>query len=496
MPRTTRPHRRRVVMAAVAVCVVITALAASAGTAVAEGTPHGSHRTLGPSFGMHHGPTLKGTVAADPAPSSTAFTLDAPGCATPVTVTLTGSTTFAAPPTGVTPTGVSSGERVVVSLEPGASGVVARSVTILLAQISGVVADAGPSALVVVDGQGFHRTIDVSSATVYRPTQTPVVPPAVGQWVDAFGDIDADHVTLDAVVVRSRTVSAHPVALSPGTHGPIVGVVAAAPAPGPTGFTLTEGDGTTQAVATTTSTSYVDNGIGSTSGVAAGEHVAVFRTTGSVPLTARKVVIFLDQLDGTIVSTGTSSLVLADHEGFWRTIDVAGSTTALPSGTVLGTLAAGDHVVAYGTVDADTVSLDALVVRVFTWPPASSADQQAWQRAPSTCPSNFVTPAVAGDDPAPPTSWTRGAPNATAVLHPAVSGTTADAHGHGSGGSQPGTAFDPSGGAPSGGHGWGRTTAVQAPGSAAGQGARAAPAHPGPAVEVTGRDALGVHPLV
>ncbi len=417
--------------------LVIAMVAGSTGIAAAQGTGHGpGHFTFSSSSssssnaaskwgpgnqprhsgglrGFGHGPTVKGTVSGTP--SSTSFTLNIPGCSTAQTITTSSTTTYFAPGTGVTQTGLSAGEHVIVTLISG-STLTAKSVTILFTQVSGVVSSTSP--FVVTDGQGFEHTIDVSSATTYTPSGATI---SLGENITAYGVIASDNVTLDALVIRVRPAS------SGGPTGPfgnghiVVGVVAAGTTT-PT-FTVDETGGTTQTITVNGSTKYFETGTTTPpAGVAAGEHVAVSLVSGSSPATASRVVIFLNQLDGTVISTGTTSFVIADHQGFYRTINVGAGTVYSPSTATLSTLT-GKHVAAFGSVDADGVSLDAQFVDVFTFPAFNSSNWELWQKTSYTCP--VVTSSSTSSNPSPtwPPKSFPGSSTGSSTNHVIVTGT-------------------------------------------------------------------------
>jgi len=414
--------QRTVVGGAAAAALVAVMVAGSTGVAAAQGHGRGQDHGRGahpsPPRGFAFGHVLKGVVAADPAPTSTGFTLDAVGCSTPLGLALTSSTTFDELGTDNTPTGVGAGDRVVVTVDPGASSLTAESVTILVAHVSGAVASIGAGSVVVTDGQGFDRTVDVSGATAFTPGGTALSTLVVGQGVDASGPVDADNVSLDALSVHVRPATAPESAAASARHAErgalVVGVVATTPPPTAGGFTVDVAGGTALAVSATPPTTYVETGATTPpTGVVSGEHVAVLLTGDPTARTAKRVVIFLNQLDGTVVSVASSSVVIADHQGFWRSVDVSGATAYGPSGTSLGSLAAGDHVAAFGTVDVDGVSLDALFVHRFTTPAPDSDSAHLWKTTPSTCPASAGSSTAAGIDAVPPGDGSTAPPPAT-----------------------------------------------------------------------------------
>ncbi len=382
----------------------------STGSGPLSGAGHDRQGTGGHGHGQGHG--VRGTVAADPAPSAAGFTLEVPGCSTPQVIAVTSSTTFSEPGVSGGPTGVLPGEHVIVELDPSTSGLTADSVTIVLTRVSGAVASVGSTSFVVTDRQGFDHNIDVSGTTAYSPSGTTLVTLAVGQGVDAFGPVDADHVSLDAVFVHVRPATSREAWQEARRHGHgdhlVIGVVASSPAPSSSGFTADEPDDTTQAIVTDSSTQYVEPGRPTApTRVAAGERVAVDLVRGTTPATAAKVFILPKQRSGTIVSIGTTSFVIKVRPGFHQTVYVTGTTAYSPSGTSFGSLAVGEHVVAFGSVDVDGSSLDAQFVDVFTAPALGSGDQRAWQGAGSGCPVVPSTEQGSADVPGFPSSGSR-----------------------------------------------------------------------------------------
>lgn len=397
------PVTARASKALAAACVLSLGAAGGAGIAAAEGAPHHPGPVaFGAPAGVRHGWLLQGVVVADPAPSATQFSVQVPGCSSPVTIAVTGATRIVEPGVPGALTSVPPGAPVVVSLLRGAPTPTARTVTVLLEHLAGVVQSVSSSSFVLVDGQGFDRTVDVTGATTYLPSGT-TLGALTGMRVDAVGTPDANGTALDAVVVRARPATT---TITTDRFPKVVaGIVSAAPAPTATGFTVTAQGGTPVAITTRPSTHLVDAGLPvRPSAVIPGEHVVVFLaapvTSGSG--TARTVVVILDRLDGRVVSSAGSSFVLADAQGFDRTVDVSAGTAYLPTGASFGSLAEGRQVSAYGTVDPDQVSLDAQAVvahsghvrltaaggppgpRCFTTPPPTTVPSSTTTVAPTT----------------------------------------------------------------------------------------------------------------
>jgi hypothetical protein len=80
-------------------------------------------------------------------------------------------------------------------------------------RLVGSVKSTAAGQIVIVDWQGFSRTIKVTSSTVYKNSLTASV--AAGTKIEAIGSVDADGTSLDATVV-AKFVTGH----IPSSHGP------------------------------------------------------------------------------------------------------------------------------------------------------------------------------------------------------------------------------------------------------------------------------------
>jgi hypothetical protein len=83
--------------------------------------------------------------------------------------------------------------------------------------LAGTVKSTASSVILILDRQGFTRTVKVSSATSYKNGLTAA--PAVGTKIVAIGKVDADGTSLDAVVVSK--FSPHGIGHGPGRFGPV-----------------------------------------------------------------------------------------------------------------------------------------------------------------------------------------------------------------------------------------------------------------------------------
>ena len=79
----------------------------------------------------------------------------------------------------------------------------AAEIDIILPVISGQIMSVATNQFVIQDGQGFWRTVNTSTSTLYSSGGTPVASAAIvtGANVVAFGAVDVNHTDLDAASV-------------------------------------------------------------------------------------------------------------------------------------------------------------------------------------------------------------------------------------------------------------------------------------------------------
>ena len=134
--------------------------------------------------------------------------------------------------------------------------------------------------------------------------------------------------------------------------------------------------------------------------------------------------VHVPHLDGEVSAVNTGSVLITDHEGFTRTINVSDATTygdgiALP-------IEVGEHIHAEGSVAADGTSLDATAISLAPEPPAPGTGGPAGgpgAGGPPAPPADGSAPALPeppadGGAPTPPTDGSAPTP-------PAVGSTTA-----------------------------------------------------------------------
>lgn len=121
------------------------------------------------------------------------------------TAALNASTTYTRDGTTATESDLTLGEHVDVRLvNPSATPAVAESVDIHSPHLGGTVLSDNGSTIVVIDGDGFHRTIRTNGSTTYTKSGSSATSAAVttGQHLDAVGSIDPDGTDLDATRVN------------------------------------------------------------------------------------------------------------------------------------------------------------------------------------------------------------------------------------------------------------------------------------------------------
>lgn len=160
--------------------------------------PGGKHRGF-PGFRVGGLLGAGGTVGSVTAGG---FTVKGPGAT--YTYTTSSSTVYREASVPVSRSELAAGERVLVrAASASGSSRAASEVEIVLPAVTGKVVSISGSQVVVQDGQGFWRTVDVSSSTVYGQAGKKAAASALktGEYVVAAGRIAADHTTLDASAV-------------------------------------------------------------------------------------------------------------------------------------------------------------------------------------------------------------------------------------------------------------------------------------------------------
>jgi hypothetical protein len=139
------------------------------------------------------------------------------------------------------------------------------------------------------------------------------------------------------------------------------------------GFTVKTRDGSSVTFTTSSSTVYREGPIAvGRSALAVGEHVLVGTTRPgassgtSTSHAAQFVMLIVPEVGGKVVSVSGTTVVVQDGEGFWRTVQLSGSTVYQSAGTAstAGAVKAGVYIVAGGTIASDHTTLDASAVEI------------------------------------------------------------------------------------------------------------------------------------
>jgi hypothetical protein len=255
-PRPSRGPRRAAVAAAA--CVVVAggaiavagttggtpaaatsaAAAAAPTTTVPKGAPQpwpgGRRRGRGSGGGFGFGGGGEGGKIASI--SAGGFTVSAPGAT--YTFTTSSATVYLEGGVPVSRSAMAVGDSVAVRAAAPASSTAtslpASAVELLMPEIAGKVVSISGSGMVIQDREGFWRTIDVSSSTVYAEAGKTTSASSVktGSYVVASGQIAGDHTTLDASAVALLGSMPGGPGLPGGTGAGFFGPAAGGPWPG------------------------------------------------------------------------------------------------------------------------------------------------------------------------------------------------------------------------------------------------------------------------
>lgn len=174
--------------------------------------------------------------------------------------------------------------------------------------------------------------------------------------------------TVSAPSGRTTPTPRTGVGVAPGGFaggGPGGGASGTVKAIGSGSLTITSADGTTETFTTNGSTAYARDGASvEASALSVGDEVVV-EPDRSSSSTATEVSIVSPSVAGTVVSA-SGDIVVVDDGGFWRTVDVTSSTAYTDGGqsSSLTAVAAGESVVASGTVASDRTTLDASTLAI------------------------------------------------------------------------------------------------------------------------------------
>lgn len=156
----------------------------------------------------------------------------------------------------------------------------------------------------------------------------------------------------------------------PGRHRPRGGLLGTVSATGSGTITLRTPRGASVTVTVNASTTYRQGRRSLTSGqVIVGEDVAVLPTSataGTSSPTAATIVVVGPRIEGRVVSVSGQTLVVADAQGFYRTVLTSTSTSVTEAGTAsaLTAVTPGTKIAAIGTIASDHTDLDATAIRI------------------------------------------------------------------------------------------------------------------------------------
>ena len=266
-------------------------------------------------------------------------------------VTITSATTFFTGTAPATAAALAVGETVDIALVSSAPTSAAK-ITIEVAKLTGLVTSVSGNVITITGGEGFTRTIDVSSATTYSEGGSPATLSAVivDAKISAQGVVASDQTTLDALTITITAPS------------DVVGVVSAVTS---TSVTVQGSPTITVLTIAPTTTFFAERTPVTAAALVVGEHVDITRLSTALT-TAAKITISLVSLSGTVTSVSGSTMTIGSGHGFARTIDVSSATTYSEGGSpaTLSAVVVGAKITAQGLVGADHVTLDALVVSI------------------------------------------------------------------------------------------------------------------------------------
>ena len=298
-----------------------------------------------------HPETVRGTVTAVTSSLVTLHRLN--GAAG--TYTITPGTVVTEGSTAMTATSLVVGDKVSIIVNSSAP-TTAFKINIELAHLAGTVSAVGGTAITIIAGQGFGRTVAVSPTTIFTEAGAPatLADVVVGVRIDAKGTIDANGTTLDAVSV-AITVAGH--------RETIRGVVTAASSTSVTVNRLNA----TAATFSITPTTVITEGATVMTGasIVVGDRVNV-TVNSTNPTTALRINIELAELGGFVSAVAGNTITIIGGQGFNRAIVVSASTTYSKAGApaTLADVVVGSKINAQGTIDVNLATLDALTVAI------------------------------------------------------------------------------------------------------------------------------------
>lgn len=296
----------------------------------------------------HHHADINGVVSAV-SPSS--ITVQRTSI-TSSTLLLASTTTVFEGKTPVAQSALADGQRVNISRAAAAPNVAAK-IVIQVATLVGTVTSVNGNTITISGGEGFTRTIDVSSATTYTEAGTSVslASVLVGSKITARGLVSSDQTTLDALSIT--------IAAPWDVRGDVSAVST-------TWVTVIGSGGAVTTMTINPATTFFEGTVPVTpAALVVGEHVVVTRINSALT-TAVKITIETATLTGTVSSVSGNTIMITGGGGFTHTVDVGSSTTYTEGGNAatLSAVVVGLKISAKGIVASDHTVLDAQSVAI------------------------------------------------------------------------------------------------------------------------------------
>ena len=332
------------------------------GVAQASGSPRAQHDAGSASIvnwwgaqaghdshdGDHNQAVVGGVISSL---SSTSITVTGAN-SVPTVLALNSTTAILEGTTTVGASALAIGETVYVEVSPTTAST-ASKIVIELSRVEGKVTSVGANSMVISAHGGSSLTVDVNSTTAYSEAGSSSTFAAVfvGSSVSVSGIVLSGQTTMDALSVVISVPK------------DVRGVVSALSA---TSMTVANDESMSTVITLNSATSVLEGTLAvSASALAIGQHVDVAMSATS-PSTAAKITIELVTLTGTVSAVTSSTITLAQNDGFARTINVSSTTKYAESGAAL-TLSAvvvGSKISAQGVVASDQTSLNALNITI------------------------------------------------------------------------------------------------------------------------------------
>jgi hypothetical protein len=342
-----------------AVAIAVALMASVAGLAGASPSNHDrfGHHGVSSGFKSIFAYARIGEGGYVTAASSSSMTVDRWNGMT-TTYTITPTTTFTEGGLATTGSSLVVGDRVNIRLARSAP-TTALKINIELAGLAGKVSSVNGDTINVIGGQGFTRTILVSTTTKYVESglAASLSDVTVGEYISAEGTIDVNQTSLDALTVWiGHTL------LYRGVVTAVVGATATTNG----SVTVNRLDGKTTTFTITPTTVFTQGKtVLSASSLVVGDHVDVI-TNSTAAIVALRINIDLSRVAGRVTTINGDTITLTGGQGFSRTVLVSPTTTYTQDGSpaTFADVMVGSDIIARGTVDPNLTTLDATTVAI------------------------------------------------------------------------------------------------------------------------------------